>query len=563
MLTLKNPIISGSYPDPSICRVDDSYYMVCSSFEMYPGIPIFHSKNLAEWTQIGHALTKDNGFHVVPNSMTGGVMAPTIRYSDGTFYIMNANMSDKGNFIVTATDPRGPWSPPIWLDDIPGIDASLFIDHDGSAYVLGTGNVVERADGKMDRGIYICPFDLETMKPTGESKTIWDSALRVASSPEAPHLYKKNDYYYLVIAEGGTEHYHAVSVARSKVIDDWYEANPANPIMTHRQFGYSSEISNVGHADFVDTPNGNWYSVLLGSRTIDGYYKNLGRETFLCPVTWEKDWPYLSAETGKVEWTYDLEEFYSERTVADQSKMIAIDMASESLPQEIVLWGTPYKEVYQFKDNAIILPCHKRGVSEPIRWALDQEKNKSKTEVVSFLGVRQKEPQVQFETEVYFSPKNQETAGMLIMQASNHQFKAQLCNRDRQICLELVQVTTDMNVPPHIPTFKGKTTEKLLVTIPLESADIRLKVSVDYQKIAIFYQIEGESWELLKEVDGRIINPEIVGCMAGTQIGIFASGNGEESANSAVFRKFVYETKDSYTHEKSFDEAFVDSHVYV
>ena len=141
------------------------------------------------------------------------------------------------------------------------------------AYVIGTGNVVARADGTMDRGIWICGFDVKTMKTVGEPKAIWDSALRVATSPEAPHIYKVDGYYYLVIAEGGTEHYHAVTVARSKELFGWYEGNPANPVMTHRQFGFNYPVDNIGHADLVETPDGNWYAVMLGSRIIDGQHK--------------------------------------------------------------------------------------------------------------------------------------------------------------------------------------------------------------------------------------------------------------------------------------------------
>ena len=133
-----NPVIPGFYPDPSIYRVGDDYYIACSSFELYPGIPVFHSKDLAHWEQIGHVMTMDNGFHVEKNSMVGGVMAPTLRYYDGLFYLINANFSDKGNYIVTAKNPAGPWSEPNWLDDVPGIDASVFFDDDGKAYILGT-----------------------------------------------------------------------------------------------------------------------------------------------------------------------------------------------------------------------------------------------------------------------------------------------------------------------------------------------------------------------------------------------------------------------------------------
>ena len=139
----------------------------------------------------------------------------------------------------------------------------------------------------------------------GDPVTIFNSALRVGASPESPHLYHIGDYYYLMIAEGGTEHYHAVMVARSKEIFGFYEGNPANPVMTHRHMGFTCPIINVGHADLVELEDGSWYAVMLASRLIDKKCKNLGRETFICPVVWEREWPLFSPETGKVEWEYD------------------------------------------------------------------------------------------------------------------------------------------------------------------------------------------------------------------------------------------------------------------
>lgn len=278
---IKNPILAGVYPDPSICRVGDDFYMVCSSFELYPGLPVFHSRDLANWEQLGYAMTMENSFHVEANFLSNGVMAPTIRYHNGLFYIINCNYCDQGNYIITAQDPAGPWSKPYWLTDVPGIDASLFFDEDGKSYMIGTGDVVKRGDGKMERGIWLAEYDLTNYKMIGEPVAIWDSALRSASSPESPHIYKVGEYYYLIIAEGGTEHYHAVTMARSKELMGWYEGNPANPVMTHRQFGFSCPITNVGHADLVDTASGNWYAVLLASRAVGGYYKNLGRDLSL------------------------------------------------------------------------------------------------------------------------------------------------------------------------------------------------------------------------------------------------------------------------------------------
>ena len=279
MNKLVNPIIEGFYPDPTICRVGDDYYIACSSFELVPGLPIFHSKDLAHWEQICYAMTEENGLHMEKNGMVGGIMAPTLRYHKGTFYIMNTNFCDRGNYIITATDPAGPWSEPHWLDDVPGIDASFFFDHDGQCYVMGTGDVWDNGAGQKERGIWLAKFDIENFRMAGEPVTIFNSALRGAAAPEAPHIYHIGSYYYLVIAEGGTEHYHSVVVARSKELFGFYEGNPANPVMTHRHMGFKAPIINVGHADLVELPDGSWYAVMLASRLIDGTGKNLGRET--------------------------------------------------------------------------------------------------------------------------------------------------------------------------------------------------------------------------------------------------------------------------------------------
>ncbi len=152
---LVNPILPGYYPDPSICRNGEDFYLVCSSFEMDPGLPVFHSRDLAHWHQIGNAMTRENGFHMERNCGVGGLMATTIRYHQGTYYIINTNLADKGNYIITASDPAGPWSEPHWMENVPGIDASLFIDEDGQAYVIGIGNVWDNGTGVKERGIWI------------------------------------------------------------------------------------------------------------------------------------------------------------------------------------------------------------------------------------------------------------------------------------------------------------------------------------------------------------------------------------------------------------------------
>lgn len=534
-----NPILTGFYPDPSICRVGDDFYMVCSSFELYPGIPIFHSRDLAHWESLGYVMNKENGFHVRANSFTGGVMAPTIRYYNGIFYIICCNYSDGGNFIVTAADPAGLWSRPQMMPDVPGIDASLFIEENGDAYILGTGNVVRRADGRMDRGIYLCDFDLKNMKVTSEPVAIWDSALRVAESPEAPHLYKIGDYYYLMIAEGGTEHHHAVAVARSLELKGWYEGNPSNPVMTHRQFGYQCDLANVGHADFVETPEGNWYAVLLGSRTIDGYFKNMGREVFLCPVIWERGWPVFSPQSGRIDWEYAADEALV--WTPYQSPAQKDDFNTVCLANEWCFWGTPYGDFWKVKDSKLVLLCLPRKINHKLKCLLDESDNSRTDDCVSFVGRRQTDISFEAFCKMEFTPLGEDTAGFIIMQASNFQYRMERILKDGKQLLRLVLSQTEMVMPPHFPDFESDTKETVLAEVPYNKSEVVLQLKANGQRYDFYYGDTEKTMECLySNGDGRAINPEVVGCMTGTMVGMFASGNGTISHNSAKYDWFVY-----------------------
>jgi alpha-N-arabinofuranosidase len=217
--TYQNPILPGFYPDPSICRVGEDYYLVTSTFEYFPGLPIFHSRDLVNWQQIGHVLDRPSQLPLDGLKASRGLYAPTIRHHNGTFYVINTLVLDHDtgrNFIVTATDPAGDWSEPYWLEDAPGIDPSLFFAEDGRCYY--TGNRIP-PDGEQFTGhreIWLQEVDLSIMQLVGERISLWDGALKGAVHPEAPHLYHKDGFYYLLIAEGGTAHDHAVTIARSE-----------------------------------------------------------------------------------------------------------------------------------------------------------------------------------------------------------------------------------------------------------------------------------------------------------------------------------------------------------
>ena len=238
MVTAKNPILSGFYPDPSICRVGEDYYLVTSSFVYAPGVPIFHSRDLAHWEQIGNILDRPSQLCVENEEISRGIFAPTIRYHEGTFYMITTNVSHGGNFIVTAQDPAGPWSDPYYLgEEAVGIDPSLFFDDDGRCYYCGTRPNPEGVRYNGDWEIWIQELDLGTMKLKGRSMAIWKGAVKGCIWPEGPHIYKINGYYYLMHAEGGTGPEHSITIARSTELFKWFEGCPRNPIFTHRNLG--------------------------------------------------------------------------------------------------------------------------------------------------------------------------------------------------------------------------------------------------------------------------------------------------------------------------------------
>ena len=535
MNKLRNPIIPGFFPDPSICRVGDDYYIACSSFELDPGIPIFHSKDLANWKLIGFALTDESGFHTEKNGMVGGVMAPTIRYNNGTFYIIVANFADQGNIIVTAKDPAGPWSKPHYLTDVPGIDASIFFDNDGKCYVMGTGNVWDNGAGVMERGIWVAAYDIENYKMAGEPYTIFNNALRVATSPEAPHLYHIGDYYYLIIAEGGTEHWHSVVVARSKELFSFFEGNPANPVMTHRHMGYKCPIANVGHADLVELPDGSWYAVMLASRLVGDFSKNIGRETFICPVVWERDWPLFSPETGKVEWEYDAPACLPWTPVSPDPERDDFDDGKLGL--EWTFWGTPYEKFYEIKDSRLFLSCIPQTLTDEIRPA-SFGGERSKDLFAGFLSKRQLEIHATVTAEMEFVPEGKEEAGLALVRAMNHELHLRRVLKDGKQLLQAVLYTTDYELPPYIPGFSYTQNEKVIAEVPWDDRKIVLRLDLNGNDFKAFYGADENELKELCAVDGALINTEQVGCMAGTMLGVYATGNGERVENKAAFDWF-------------------------
>lgn len=280
-----NPIIPGFNPDPSICRVGEDFYLVTSTFEFFPGVPIYHSKNLVNWELINYCLTTDTQLPLQGAVVSKGIYAPTIRYYDGVFFMTTTNVSNGGHIIVHTKDVYGEWSEPAYVDQ-GGIDPSLFWDDDGRCYFVSNG-----LDENDKVSIYLCQINPFTGEKYTETKLI--SYGCGGRYPEAPHIYKINGYYYLMLAEGGTEYGHMETMQRSKSIYGPFEKCPHNPILTHRDT--PGPIQATGHADIIEDQNGNWWLVCLAIRPVaDTHLHHLGRESFLAPVTWTEDgWPIV------------------------------------------------------------------------------------------------------------------------------------------------------------------------------------------------------------------------------------------------------------------------------
>jgi len=293
-----NPIIAGFYPDPTIIRVGGDFYVATSSFAYFPGVPIFHSKDLVNWTQIGHILDRPSQLNLDSAGVSRGIFAPSLSHHDGTFYMITTLVDRGGNFFVTATNPAGPWSDPIWLRELDGIDPSFFFDDDGKVYILNNGPPVGTPLYEGHRAIWMQEYDMAAKKLVGARSVIVNGGVDLAKKPiwiEAPHIFKRDGAYYLICAEGGTADQHSEVVFRSDSVHGPYVPYGGNPILTQRHLDPTRPfpVETTGHADFVETPNGEWWAVFLGTRNYGRDLFNTGRETFLLPVRWVDGWPVI------------------------------------------------------------------------------------------------------------------------------------------------------------------------------------------------------------------------------------------------------------------------------
>ena len=507
----KNPVIPGFYPDPSVCRVNEDYYLVTSSFEYFPGVPIFHSKDLVNWQQIGHCLTRESQIPLHGVEASGGIWAPTIRYHDGTFYMITTNLNGKGNFFVTATDPAGDWSEPVWLAG-GGIDPSLaFID--GTVYYT-----VSHPDSDGDWGIAQAKIDIKTGEFLTELKHIWYGS--GGKSPEAPHLYKIDDFFYLMIAEGGTFFTHMVTIARSSSPWGPFESCSRNPILTNI---HSRDLSvhGVGHGDLVEDHLGNWWMIHHGFQIAQKYMSHIGRETFLSPVKWEDDgWPVVN--DGKCVTRESTASLLP--SVPVQEEIYSEAFTEGKLPLHWNYLRNPNLENYEFsRDGHLIL------------WGSHLEIHDK--ESPTLLARRQRYYECTIRATFEFDPTNEnEEAGLIIFITGEFYYKVvkKILNDKYVIVLEK----------------RADDFHQIVATIEISNEPISITVRANRLTYDFYYSLGYCLNEIpIGSASTRFLANEVVGRgFTGAYVGMYASGKGKKSIAPARFKHFVLFKKERFNH---------------
>lgn len=502
-MNYKNPVISGFHPDPSVCRAGEDYYLVTSSFEYFPGVPLFHSKDLVNWTQLGHVLTRPEQLDLSRAPSSGGIFAPTIREHQGTFYMVTTNVTAGGNFFVHTNDPRGEWSDPIFVDH-PGIDPDLFFDEAGTVYFTSS------AHGDQGPGIYQSRIDLRTGKRITDVTFLWSGT--GGQYPEAPHIYRIGKWYYLMMAEGGTEYGHMETVARSERPEGPFESCPHNPILTHRSLLKS--IHATGHADLVQTPDGDWWAVFLGIRP-HGYPKrhHIGRETFLAPVTWTEDgWPMIG-DNGTVSET----------------------MPAGNLPLKPAA-APPAKDDFE---GLTLAPCwNMMRRSDPELWSLDgkescltlcgSETTLNEIGAPAFVARRQQHFDCDISAHMTFAPQRDgEEAGIAVYMNDRFHYE-----------LAVTRIAGERKI-----IFRRKigSLQKIENEAPWTSDSIVLHVKAIREQYTFGFSGGSGTPFWFGSGETSLLATEVAGGFTGVLFAMYATGNGAKSESPAHFDWFNYE----------------------
>jgi xylan 1,4-beta-xylosidase len=494
----RNPIIPGFHPDPSIVRVGKDYYLVNSSFGWFPGLPIYHSRDLIGWRQIGNAIDQPGMFDLEKVGINRGLFAPTIRWHQGLFYIINTCIDCGLNFIITARNPKGPWSAPVWLKEIDGIDPDIFFDDDGRVWIANNGPPKGTPAYDGHRALWIQEYDPAAKRMIGPRTVIVDKGVDPAAKPiwsEGPHIIKKDGYYYLIAAEGGTASDHSQTVFRSKSVTGPYVAGPNNPILTQRDLDPKRPfpVTATGHADFVRLPNGEWWSVFLANRPYEGWLTNLGRETFLLPVEWSGEWPVILPKGKAVPHVAKRPALSTKGGATDWSKW-RDEFNGKVLGPEWLMRRAPGRDWLELRSTPGALTLGGDGKA-------------------SFVGRRQQHSHATVETTIRASSASTGTrAGLAAIADEQHHYFVGIEGT------RLIVAVRDGN--------RDAATDRILAETSWKaSSKMRLRITAKGAAYDFAYAVDDGAWQtLLANADGRVLATEHDGLLfTGTVIGPYTS----------------------------------------
>ena len=511
----KNPVLPGFHADPSVCRAGNDFYLVNSTFQYFPGVPVFHSKDLVNWEQVGNCLTRPSQVDLKGTDGNNGIYAPTIRYNNGRFYMVTTVFPSRRHFYVWTDNPAGEWSEPVVIDfAIGSCDPTLYFEDDKCYFLWKEGD------------IKICEIDVETGKQLGEIHHLGTGL--GGRYPEGPHIYKKDGYYYLLLAEGGTEHGHHVNILRSKNLFGPYQPNPANPILSHFNMKMqNSQIQGLGHADLIQAPDSSWWMICLGYRT-SGYLQHvMGRETMLAPVRWEQGgWPVVNGDGT-----------------------LQTDMKCRTLPL-VAMPKDPVKEEFDYikrdapKDSyhSLGLPMGWMSLCNPdySRYSLTERKgwlrmrpsttDLSETASPTFVARRQTE--LNFTATALFDLSHLSEG----MQAGITAYAAPLNHYDVVAEKRNGQIIIKSNVRLGQTSHSEK-------EFTLSGTRAYLRITSDKDFYYLQASSDGKNFVELAKMEYRFLSTETIGGFTGVMLGLFAQCGNETGAGYADVDWFEYLTQ--------------------
>lgn len=537
-----NPILAGFYPDPSICKVEDNYYLVNSTFSFFPGIPIFQSKDLVNWKLLGHVLDRPEQLNLDGQGVSRGLFAPAIRYNKDIFYVTCTLVDIGGNFVVTSISPEGPWSNPVWLPEINGIDPSFYFDDDGKSYIIYNSDAPDNKPlYQGHRTIRIVEFDIEAMRITSEGKILVNGGVDISKKPiwiEGPHIYKVNGTYYLTAAEGGTAEDHSQTIFRSEKVYGPYTPYEKNPILTQKNLdpNRTNAVTCTGHADFVETDSGDWWAVFLACRPFTGNHYNTGRETFLAPVKWIDGWPVINPDYEEVKYFYPYplppQKDFAVRQYSGNFR-IRDNFDKADLDKNWLFLRTPHEEWYEQNSEKTVLSLKLR----PETCAGNMNP--------SFLGHRQQHMICSASTGIEFTPaSSNEKAGLLIFLNETHFYYLCKSIENGNPVIQLYKSTDSSKVNDEMELVASRK-----ISIQENNSSLHLQIKAEKNTYSFYYAFTEKNdeteWNLLKDnVDATFLSVRIPRDFTGCVFALYATSLGKVSAKSAYYNYFDYSGND-------------------